>query len=92
MTEKIIYISDDGKQFDNKDDCLVHDSMIKDMLTTGIKYLEIIKRYCTNRDDHSCCGDSHFGKCPFYMTDFEECSLSGEPSSWSMSDAERRVL
>lgn len=88
MTEKIIYIADDGKQFDNKDDCLVHDSMIKDMLTTGIKYLEIIKRYCTNRDDHSCCGDSHFGKCPFYSEYVDECIFMGEPSSWTMHEIE----
>ena len=82
MTEKTIYISDDGQKFETKDECVKHELMLKDIFTTGVSYMKLIKSYCESRDDHLCIGDDSFGKCPFYDDALDECLFCGQPNDW----------
>lgn len=82
MTEKTIYISDDGQKFETKDECIKHESMLKDIFSTGMSYVKQIKSHCLSRADHACIDDGYFDRCPFYDESLDRCIFSGIPTDW----------
>lgn len=84
MTEKHIYIADDGKEFANQDACEIYEAMlynkrIKEELA-GLpnikKAMSIISEYCNL---HACCDE-----CPMLIYSPEKCCYFREkrPNNW----------
>ena len=86
MTEKTIYIADDGKEFDNKADCVYYESKSYQLnnFNRVIEAANIIKDYCTKMRCNDCplysinCHDG--SDYPIYMN----IPMDWEPDKWDV--------
>lgn len=81
MKEITKYVSDDGKEFYTKEECMMHDNIVNNLM----RYAETIKDYCGSRD--GCPG------CVFSCLDDDgeqDCVLmtSEPPLSWDVDCSE----
>lgn len=75
MKEITKYVSDDGKEFDTKEEC----EKYEDVLASLMSFADTIRRYCSDKDD--CQG------CPFgYGTDCVFVNQS--PEEWDLENCE----
>lgn len=74
MTEKtkVIYIANDGTEFDNKEKCVSYEKEFDDI----IKALKKLKEKCILADECE--------SCPFFKIKEQRCSFYSFPSYWEI--------
>ena len=80
MIEKTIYIAADGKQFETKERCLLHEQRLE-----SYKSAIALKRFCME-------SASHCESCPFFSYEDGKCFFSdnpGVPANWNFDKEEK---
>ena len=86
MTEKTIYIADDGKEFDNKSDCIYYESKTYQLnnFNRVVEAAKVIKEYCIKMRCADCPLhniDCHIGSDHFM---YASLPMDWEPDKWDV--------
>ena len=71
MKEITKYVSDDGKEFDTKEEC----EKYEDVLASLMSFADTIRQYCSDRDDCQECPFGYGKDCVFVNCSPEEWDL-----------------
>ena len=82
---KIVYVAEDGKEFDKKQECIEHERMISRYAELK-EALKEVRRICQNNSCNTCpfasCGDCFAESSDYYGND-DEFGRYIEPSDWT---------